>query len=59
MLNSPTRSNIQRYLLTNRAADIEERLPISDDARNGLSSLWIGLVGAFFIAAVIIIVRLV
>lgn len=56
MINTPTRSTIQRFVLANRAVDVEERLPISDGAQNGLSSLWIGLVGSFVIAAVIAIV---
>lgn len=55
MLNTPTRSNIQRYTLTNRAADMPERLPVSDDARNGLSSLWIGVLGTLTVAAIIFI----
>lgn len=56
MINTPTRSTIQRFVLANRAVEVEERLPITDEASNGLSSLWIGFVGAFIIAAVILIV---
>lgn len=59
MLNTPTRSNAQQYLLVNRGAEIEERLPITDEARNGLSSLRLGLIGSLFVAVVIIGIKLV
>jgi hypothetical protein len=58
MLNTPTRSNAQQYLLANRAAEIEEKLPITDEARNGLSSLRLGLIGSLFVAVVIIGIKL-
>jgi hypothetical protein len=58
MLNTPTRSNAQQYLLANRAAEIEEKLPITDEARNGLSSLRLGLIGSLFVAVVIIGLKL-
>lgn len=58
MLNTPTRSNAQQYLLANRAAEIEEKLPITDEARNGLSSLRLGLIGSLFVAVLIIGIKL-
>lgn len=61
MLNTPTHSNIQRYRLDQRAADreIEEQLPISDEARFGLASLRIGLIGALLVAVIIIAAKIV
>ena len=55
MLNTPTRSNVQRFALANRAIKIEERLPISDEALHGLSSLWINILGTLTVAAIIFI----
>jgi|GEM_PF-4756736 len=55
MLNTPTHSNIQRYTLAKGAIEVEERLPVSEDARNGLSSLWIGVLGTLTVAAIIFI----
>jgi hypothetical protein len=59
MLNTPTRSNAQQYLLANRATEIEEKLPITDEARNGLASLRLGLIGSLFVAVIIIGIKLV
>jgi hypothetical protein len=58
MLNTPTRSNAQQYLLVNHAAEIEEKLPITDDARNGLASLRLGLIGALIVAVIIIAIQI-
>ncbi len=59
MLNTPTRSNVKRFTLAQRQFQVEEKLPISEDARVGLSSLWVGLVGAFAIAAILIVIQMV
>jgi hypothetical protein len=59
MLNTPTRSNAKRFALAERRFEVEEKLPVSDEARVGLSSLWVGLVGAFAIAAVLIVLQMV
>ncbi len=61
MLNTPTpartNSNIRRFALAEHR--VEEKLPITDEARHGLSSLWIGLAGTLMMAAIIAIVQLV
>jgi hypothetical protein len=61
MLNTPTHSNIQRYRLDQHAAELEleEKLPISDDARFGLASLRIGLIGALAVAVIIIAAKII
>jgi hypothetical protein len=57
MLNSPAQSDIQRFTMANSAI-AEEKLPISDDAQNGLSSIMVGLAGALLIALAILVLRL-
>lgn len=59
MLNSTTHSNAQRYALSTHAVEVEERLPITEDAKNGLSSLAIGLIGALAVAIVLLVAHLV
>jgi hypothetical protein len=57
MLNSPAQSDIQRFTMVNNAV-VEENLPISDDARNGLSSIAMGLAVAVLVALAILVLRL-
>lgn len=57
MLNSPAQSDIQRFTMANTAIS-EEKLPISDDAQNSMSSIVIGLAGAVLIALAILVLRL-
>jgi hypothetical protein len=59
MLNTPTHSNVQRHRLDQRAIEVEEKLPISDDARFGLSSLRIGFIGALVVAVILIAIQLI
>lgn len=58
MLNSTTGSDAQRYALTSYRADAEERLPITEECRTGLSNLAVGLVGAMLVAAVLLVAYL-
>jgi hypothetical protein len=55
MLNSTTHSEAQRHALGTRVASSEERLPVTDECRSGLSNLAIGLVGALVIAAALLL----
>jgi hypothetical protein len=57
MLNSPAQSDIQRFTMANSAI-AEEKLPISDDAQNGLSSLVIGFAVAVLVGGAILVLRL-
>lgn len=58
MLNTTTHTNAQRYALSSRAAEVEERLPISEDAKNGLNSLAMGLIGSMIVAGALLLARL-
>jgi hypothetical protein len=57
MLNSPAQSDIQRFTMDNNAV-VEAHLPISDDARNGLSSIAIGLAVALLVTIAILVLRM-
>ncbi|BCX05253.1 MAG: hypothetical protein KatS3mg053_3191 [Candidatus Roseilinea sp.] len=58
MLNSTTGSDVERYALTSYRASTEERLPITEECRAGLSNLAIGLAGALLVAAVLFVAYL-
>ena len=57
MLNSPAQTDIKRFTMENTAI-VEEKLPISDDTHNSLSSIVIGLAGAVLVAGAIFVLRL-
>lgn len=61
MLNTTTHStpSSQRYTLANRAAEVEQRLPITEEARCGLSNLAVGLIGALVVAAMLLVAHLI
>jgi hypothetical protein len=56
MLNSPAQTDIKRFTMEH-AAITEEKLPISEDVHNSLSSIVIGLAGAVLIAAAVFVLR--
>lgn len=57
MLNSPAQTDIQRFTMAHNAV-VEEKLPISEDAHNSISSVVIGLAGAVLVAGAILVLRL-
>lgn len=61
MLNTTTHStpSSQRHTLANRAAEFEQRLPITEEARCGLSNLAVGLIGALVVAAALLVAHLI
>jgi hypothetical protein len=62
MLDTRSRSNhpsARRFAFASRRVEVEEKLPITDEARNNLSSFGIGLIGALVAAAVIAAAKLI